>query len=194
MTRAAAGALAGAAALGLGLQALANHAAGGWPGVAEMLRFFTILTNVALAVLLARLAITGRGGAGTLGFLLVQIAVVGLVYHGVLARTHHPAGPAWWANLLLHGATPLGMLALWAWAGRRPLSWWRAAQWLLWPLGYCLGALAGGALSGWYPYFFLDPAVLGPGGVALAVLALALLFLLLGLAVVAAGRATRRTG
>lgn len=81
------------------------------------------------------------------------------------------------------------------WAGRgQPLSWWRASQWLLWPLGYCLGALAGGALTGWYPYFFLDPRVLGAGGVALAILALALLFLLLGLGVVAAGRATRRAG
>lgn len=195
MIRVAAGALAGAALLGLALQAMANHAANGWAGVAEMLRFFTILTNGLLALLLARLALAGRGGAGTLGFLLVQIAVVGLVYHLVLARTHHPVGLGWWANLLLHGATPLGMLALWGRAGRgQPLSWWRAGQWLLWPLGYCLGALAGGALTGWYPYFFLDPRVLGAGGVALAILALALLFLLLGLGVVAAGRATRRAG
>ena len=192
MTRVPAGALAAAAALGLLLQAMANHAAGGWWAVVEMGRFFTIVTNLLLVVLLARLALAGQGGPGRLGFLAVQLAVVGLVYHAVLARTHHPVGLAWWANLLLHLVTPLGMAVLWWALGRdHALSWWRAMQWLVWPLGYCLAALAGGALTGWYPYFFLNPAVLGPGGVALAILVLALIFLMLGMAVVAA---TRRGG
>jgi len=187
--RAAAGALALAAVGGLGFQAAANHAAGGTAAVLDMLGFFTILTNILLALVMGRVALTGRRTPATVGFVVVQIAVVGLVYHAVLAHAHHPRGAAAVANFLLHTATPLGMLAFWlGFAPRVALRWRAALVWLLWPLGFCAISLLRGAGTGWYPYFFLDPARLGWHGVGAAILALSLLFVALGLAVVGVER------
>ncbi|MBY0336983.1 MAG: Pr6Pr family membrane protein [Acetobacteraceae bacterium] len=192
--RAAAAAISAVAAVSLVLQLAALVQELGWGrGVFAFTAFFTILTNGLIAAAMARTAATGRAEAPLMAFLLVQIAVVALVWHLVLARMYHPVGLAWWADLGLHTLVPAGMAVFW-WrlapkAGLRPRQ---AALWLAWPLGFCAYAMARGAAFGWYPYFFLDPREVGQAGVAIAVLGLGLLFLALGLAVVALGRRRAR--
>lgn len=159
--------------------------------LALMSGFFTLWTNGLAAVLLGRVALTGRGAGWAPGFVAVQLTVVGVVYHALLAAQYDPQGLALVADILLHTVAPAGAAVAWWRHGRGGAEWRDAALWLLWPLGFCAAAMARGAATGWYPYFFLDPGVVSWPGVAGAVAGLALLFLLLGLLVVALSRRNR---
>jgi hypothetical protein len=179
--RAAAASIAALAAASLALQlAAAASELGLARGLWLLLGFFTILTNAMVCAVMARTALAGRAAPSAIGFAAVQIAVVGLVYHVVLARMYNPTGLAWWADLGLHTLVPLATLLFWWRFGRGALRPRHALLWLAWPLGFCLYAMVRGALTGWYPYFFLDPGVVGEAGVALWVAALTALFYGLG--------------
>ena len=64
-----------------------------------------------------------------------------------------------WSSALLHFVIPT--LALLDWLlgpGRRPVAWRGALTVLGFPIVWGVITLVRGALIGWYPYFFLDPA------------------------------------
>jgi hypothetical protein len=132
------------------------------------------------------------GGAVTL-----YIVVTFLIFHLVLAN---PAsgfsdgsvqfGPV--QNILLHTVTPVLALADWlALRTVRPRFGW-AAWWLAYPLGYLAFVLVRGPIVGSYPYPFLDVKANGYLSVAIVSVVLLVVFWLLGLALVAAGRAHTR--
>jgi lysylphosphatidylglycerol synthetase-like protein (DUF2156 family) len=114
---------------------------------------------------------------------LLGITVTGLVFAVVLAAIYRPTGLAWWTNLGLHYAVPV--LAVLGWALLGPfgrITWGTVAWAVVWPVAWTLFTLAQGALTGWYPYGFLDVGKLGYGGALrnLAVItAMSLLFLAL---------------
>jgi hypothetical protein len=64
--------------------------------------------------------------------------------------------------------------------------------WLTYPLAYLAFVLVRGAIGYGYPYPFLDAGSLGYGAVAVVALALLVVFSLLGLLVIAVGRAASR--
>ena len=68
------------------------------------------------------------------------------------------------------------------------LSWKDAVSWLVYPGVYLVYVLARGAVSGLYPYPFVDVNVLGYGGVLARAAGFLLVFLGMGLLVVAVGR------
>lgn len=184
--------VAGASALGVALQFVADaRAHGAGQALALMSGFFTLWTNALAALLLGRVALTGRGAGWAPGFVAVQLLVVAAVYHLVLARLYDPQGVAFVADILLHTVAPAGAVVAWWRHGRGGARWRDAALWLLWPLGFCAAAMARGAATGWYPYFFLDPGVMSWPGVAASVAGLAALFFGLGLLVVAVSRRNR---
>lgn len=157
-------------------------------------RFFTILTNCLVLASFGVMAARGRAlPAAWLAGLALWIAIVGVVYHLLLAALSDPVGLAWWADQGLHSAVPV-LAVLW-WVGFAPkpgLGWHHAVLWLGWPLAYSVYALGRGALDGRYPYPFLDVAALGYGGVALNALGMTAGFLAAGLAVVALSRRLSR--
>ena len=152
-------------------------------------RFFTILTNLMIAVTFTRIALGRMPGAFWLGGVTLWIVIVGTVYWLLLAGTSNPVGIGWFANQACHTATPV-LTALWwlAFAPKAPLTIRDALLWILWPMIYCVYALVRGLFEGIYPYFFIDPTTRGYGGVAIYVSGLAVAFFIAGVALVGIAR------
>ena len=179
------------AAAALATQVVASAGAAGgmplWRVVWRLMRYFTILTNILVCVTFLRVAVTGRGpGAAWGGGMVVWIVVVGVVNYTLLLRSY--TGLQVWSDIGLHAAVPLAVLGWWLIWGARGQTWRAALLWLIWPLVYVVYALLRGGVTGRYPYYFIDPGAVGWDGLMLWILALAGVFLLAGLALVALAR------
>ena len=151
------------------LPALAGTVAVLW----RMAGYFTILTNPAIFLHFAAVALGGRMPPGRAGALVLWAGMVGIVYHAVLSGLWAPQGLAWWADQGLHSATPLLTVLWWlAFAPSTRQDWTPVAGWLLWPLAYCGYVVARGAVTGFWPYPFVDPALHGAVRVSLNIAAL----------------------
>jgi hypothetical protein len=156
--------------------------------------YFTVWTNV-LVVLVCGLIAVGRlprntrTGALIAGGTAYAIAMVGIIYHILLARQFDPSGLWFFTDNTVHSLTPLAMVGFWLWAG--PTHGLRLADgliWLVWPSAYVIHALGRGAITGWYPYFFLDVGNLGWSATLINVAGLLVVFAVAALAFVALGR------
>jgi hypothetical protein len=161
--------------------------------------FFTILTNILVALVFTA-AVFGRGTGWGQFFCrpsvqagaAAYIAIVGIVYRLLLRQLWNPQGMQWVADVILHDVLPVGYVVYWLVFGPRTgLRWTDAVGWLAYPAVYLVYVLARGAVSGLYPYPFMDVHVLGYGGVLAHAAVLLLVFLGMGLLVVAVGRWTR---
>jgi hypothetical protein len=145
----------------------AGHAVGTLRGtnavgrVVRVLSFFTIQSNIISAVVATQLAIRpdrdGRSWRVLRLAGLFGITVTGIVYSTVLAKVHEPHG---WAetstNFVFHYLTPAGIVLGWALFGPRPRIDRRATLALAWPCLWAGWTLVHGAITGWYPYPFVD--------------------------------------
>lgn len=179
--------------LALTLQTMAaeGFAAGLW----RYLGFFTILTNLGVAVV-ASLMVVKPNLAGPRVRLATasSILFVAVVYSVALRGVWTPTGWQAVADHGLHDASPLLFLIAWLLAGHGALKW-RDALWAMAPpLAYCLYALARGAADGWYAYWFLDPHALGPLKLAGSIAVLAAAVLVIALALTAVDRWLARRG
>jgi hypothetical protein len=99
----------------------------------------------------------------------------------VLADLWNPQGLHLWTDVGLHTVVPLACLALFLTrAGRMRLPVTAPLWWLAWPVLYAVWAMGRGALTGSYPYPFLDVTMIGVQGVAVAMLAIAAGFAVVG--------------
>ncbi|GGG71026.1 hypothetical protein GCM10011415_18510 [Salipiger pallidus] len=132
----------------------------------DLARYFTLLTNLLVALSFAVMTLTDRMlSPAWLGGLTLWIGIVGGVYWALLAQS--PKGLEAWANQGLHTAVPLLTVLFWIkCAPKHGLHFGTALVWMLWPLAYFLYAIARGQVDGVYPYFFTDPASVGWDGVA----------------------------
>ncbi len=155
-------------------------AEGSW----RFLAFFTILAHLGAALVATAVA---AGSAGALArpkarfVAATSIALVGLVYSLWLRTTWDPQGLQKLADIALHDAVPVLFVSMWL-AGLHEQLKWRDIGWALVPPAlYCLYALARGAADGFYPYWFLNPAIQAPVETAVSTA-----MLLLAVAVIAA--------
>ena len=161
--------------------------------------FFTILTNLLTALVFTALAFRPETGWGkwfrtpsVQAATAVYIAIVGIIYQLLLRQLWNPQGAQWVADVLLHSVIPIGYVAYWLLFGPRTgLNWKTAVAWLTYPALYLVYTLARGAVSGLYPYPFVDVNVLGYGGVLARAALFLLVFLGTGLLVVALARRIR---
>jgi hypothetical protein len=164
--------------------------------------FFTILTNFLVALVFTAAAVRPRAQWGqwmlrpsVQASTAVYIAIVGMVYQLLLRHLWNPQGAQWVADVLLHSVIPVGyVLYWWLFAPRDELSWMNAIGWLVYPGAYLVYTLARGAVSGLYPYPFVDVNALGYGGVLTRAAGLMLVFLGMGLLIVAIARWKRNPG
>lgn len=164
------------------------------PAVWNLIRYFTLLTNIMVAFSFANMALTGRAlKQGWLAGLTLWILIVGVVYHVLLASQYHLTGLDWWTDQGFHTADPI-LVALWwlAFAPKREVIWRHAAIWLAWPLIYTIYALIRSPLEGQYPYFFLDAGQFGYGQVALNSVGLCAAFYASGMGIVGIGKLLSR--
>ena len=124
--------------------------------------FFTILSNIGIASIATSIALgadrrLASPRARLMG--LTAIVTVGFIYSLLLRSLWNPQGLQKLADAALHDWTPLLYAGLWALMPHGELKW-SDMKWALAPpalyLGYAMGR---GAFDGWYPYYFLDPAL-----------------------------------
>lgn len=164
-----------------------------------LLRFFTVLTNLMVAVVMTGIALDRPRFASPrlLGFVTLAIVLVGVVYMTLLRGLLELSGGAWLADALLHKVVPVLVPLYWlAFVRKGGLGWRDPFLWSLYPITYFIYALALGSAEGKYAYPFIDLAALGPARVALNAVLIAIAFIAAGVAFVRlddtlARRATR---
>lgn len=160
----------------------------------EFFSYFTILSNMlAAAALTAPLvAPTSRFAAwaeqsGPRASIATYLTITAVVYHLLLASQWNPQGLRFVSNLILHTITPLAYLADVALrGGYGEARWIAAAKAMAFPALFGVWTLVHGALSGFYPYPFMNvakrgypPVVLTMVEMSLAFAAVALIFVFL---------------
>ena len=150
-----------------------------------LLRFFTVLTNWAVALTFTALALGRRVSPSWLGGVTLAILLVGIVDATLLRGLPEPSGGARIADIILHMAVPVAVLAYWLlFATKGRLRFRDPLGWMLFPLAYFAYALARGAFEGRYAYPFIDVGKHGLAAVLLNALAIAGGFVLGGMALV----------
>lgn len=198
-------ALAAWGSLGLQVWVSLDYAAGSgisiWHELSTLLGYFTILTNLLVALVLSVPVLLPRSGAGRAltgpgmrTMAAASILLVGLGYAVLLQHLWTPHGAALAADLGLHYVVPLLFAAYWWQAvSVHTLRWRQLPLWTLYPVGYFVLALFRGALTGWYPYPFLDVPRVGWAVAVVHGLALLTVFVALAAGMVALAAWRRRT-
>lgn len=181
----------------IGLQ-FSLHIAASFSAV-NFFSYFTNLSNLFACIVLLISAFVARGRTSArldaLRFAsTVNMLIVGIVF-ALLLRNTDLGALLPWINALLHYVMPVAVVLDWILKppttsiGVRHL-----ALALVFPIVYLGYTVLRGSAIGWYPYPFLNPAVVGgTTGVALYALGIALAFVLAGLALRAIGN-RRRAG
>jgi hypothetical protein len=164
--------------------------------------FFTILTNVLAAVALLLPLIAPHSAAGRFltrpnvrTAITGYIIIVGVVYYLLLSGLSQRQGWQMFFEYMLHYVTPPLFVIDWlAFVGKRDVDS-RVVLGSLWyPLVYLVWTLLHGAVTGWYPYPFVDVAELGYPRALINIAGLVLAFLSLQAALVGIGRMLARRG
>ena len=180
----------------LSLQLAVTNGKSALDGLVVYLGYFTVLTNLLVAVSLSWPLLGPRSAPGrwfqrpgVASAIAVSIAIVGLAYHLLLRHIWNPQGLQWLADVTLHYAVPLLCLVHW-WYCVPPtrMAWHAPLAWAAWPLAYLVYALLRGAWLQSYPYPFIDVTALGYPQTLLNAAGLLVIFLLLGSVLVAVGR------
>ncbi|CAM3190264.1 Pr6Pr family membrane protein [Nocardioides dubius] len=170
--------------------------------------YFTILSNIAAAVLLlvgaVRLLTTGPRPepgwlSGTRAAVATYMGITGLVYNLLLRGLEVTGGGdvAAWTNEVMHVIGPVVVVADWLFApDRRPLAWRQVATILIFPITWAAYTLIRGPRvtdqikdhDSWYPYPFLNPDNGGYLAVAGWVVVIALAFGIVAALLVSASR------
>ncbi len=158
----------------------------------HLMKFFTILTNLLVGIVMALIALNRHPGNGVLAGFVVSIVMVGAIYHALLAPPTPLPGWDYWTDIGYHTLVPIGSALWWLIWGGKALHIRQVPFWLLWPLGYCLFALLRDLAEGNYPYFFLDVGRFGALRIALNIVGLVAVFALAGLVIVLLARLLRR--
>jgi hypothetical protein len=156
----------------------------------EYFAYFTIQSMLMCVVVLAVGGyVAWRTPHDTRLFTIVRVSVLSyaviacLVYNALLRDLPSTPGYAWpiWPNEVLHVWAPILLVVDWILAPGRQRLRLRAALWaLLYPLAWLAFTMVRGALTGWWPYPFLNPT--GPngvGGVVIYVVGIALVIWLI---------------
>lgn len=172
------------------------------PGaIAFFFSFFTIWTNFLIAIGTIFTFVTPKSSAGEFFSrpevqtgTAIYIAVVGIVYSPVLRELWSPAGAQKIADLLLHDVVPLAYFVYWLlFVPKSSLRWKHALWWLAYPFAYLIYTMVRGRIVGTYPYPFLDVTGLGYGRVLANALVLLVVFLGIGLLIIALSRRRARS-
>jgi hypothetical protein len=137
--------------------------------ISKFLSYFTVLTNILVAVTLTITLIATKSKIGTFlskpraqTAVAVYIGIVGLVYTLVLRAAWAPEGIAKLADATLHDIVPILYIVFWfIFVAKGTLEWRFAFGWLLYPIFFVVYTLVRGAVTNDYPYPFADVTQLG---------------------------------
>jgi hypothetical protein len=162
--------------------------------------YFTILTNLLVAVVLTASLCEQKSGApkffatpSVQSAAAVSIVLVCAVYSLQLRQLWNPGGWQKVADIVLHDVMPVLYVLYWlVFVPKDTLRLADLPRWLAYPGLYLIYTLIRGALTARYPYPFLDVAKIGYAGVAINAVILLAAFSGAGLLFLAIGRWTSR--
>jgi hypothetical protein len=151
--------------------------------------FFTILTNILIAVASTAILLAPGSGWGkffskvtTLTAITVNIVIVGATYNAILRFIWNPQGLQRVVDELLHLIIPVLFILFWLiFVPKRRLKWDNILLWMIYPLVYLAIILLRGAFSDYYPYPFLDVNKLGYPHALLNCLGIAVAFIIVSI-------------
>ena len=164
----------------------------------QFFAFFTIQSNLFGVAVLAALVVRGdrprsatlevlRGAAAL--YLTITFVVVTLFLSGADVQLELQ-----WVDFALHTLFPVVVVLDWLLdPPSTRLGVRHALVWLSYPLAWVTLTLIRGAVDGWYPYPFLDPANGGYASVALYFVTILVFFLVVGMALIWLGNVRSRT-
>ena len=196
-TRVLAGATALLAWLSLGLQlAIMLNAMSLWPALWRFAGYFTILTNLLLAIMATQIARGRERGLGRpvprMG-VTAAILLVGIAYWFLLAPLWTPTGWQLAADIGLHSGAPILAAALWFRMSDGHLRWSDIPKAAIWPALYAIYAVARGLADGWYAYWFLNPRDQSAVELLVSIAGLSLLVMAIAAGLVAIDRRRARS-
>ncbi|MCR6625918.1 MAG: Pr6Pr family membrane protein [Pseudoxanthomonas sp.] len=166
------------------------------PLATKLLRFFSYFTVQSnLLVLAAAISLAIRPDRdGPVWRVLRLDALLGITVTGVVSATllsglvqHHGIGI--WINAGFHQFSPVWTMLGWLLLGPRPRIDARTMRWaFVWPVAWLVYTMAHGAMTGWYPYPFLNADTLGYGQVSITVAVILVAALATALAFLAVDR------
>jgi len=149
--------------------------------IIEILSFFTIQTNLLVAISLTTVAITKQSfftKPSVLTAIGVYITIVSIVYNLVLRQLAHFTGITRLGDELVHLIVPVLYVAFWlAFISKGTLQWRNAFPWLWYPFFYLIYILVRGAFTNLYPYPFINVSNLGYHAVFVNIAVLMIVFL-----------------
>ncbi|SHN10587.1 Pr6Pr family membrane protein [Mucilaginibacter sp. OK098] len=130
----------------------------------QLYSYYTILSNLLMVVCLTIILIAPTSALGhfflkrtVLTSIALYITIVALIYNIVLRNLWHMEGLFKLANELLHVVNPILFIIYWfAFVPKAGLKYRDVLPWLWFPLIYFIYVLIRGAISGDYPYPFLN--------------------------------------
>jgi hypothetical protein len=155
--------------------------------------FFTILTNILVAISFTAVYLNGIGQKKsfftqpkTLTATVVYITIVGIIYNTILRFIWVPQGWDMVVNELLHLIIPIAFIIFWIkFVPKQNMEWKNILPWLVYPIVYLGYTLLRGATAQWYPYPFVDVVKLGYNKVLINSAMVTVVFIVIALLFVA---------
>ena len=146
-----------------------NRQAGLFETIIRFFSFFTILTNILVALYFTMSYLDSKKNPlnlilsnGAMTALTTFILIVGLVYQVSLRQIWNPTGLQFVVDELLHTVIPIYMLIYWfIYSKTTELKTKSVLNWLLYPLIYVVFIVSRGYISNYYPYPFLNIPEIG---------------------------------
>lgn len=165
---------------------LGNNEQGALGRIFDYFTYFTILSNILVAVILTILFLNPNRDGRIFRVLrldtVLMITVTGVVYNLILAGDSSPQGLGAIANSIEHQITPVLTVLVWLIVG--PRGWINprviALSFVL-PIAWLVFALIRGAIIDAYPYPFVDVVTNGYGTVMINVVGIVVFALILNL-------------
>jgi hypothetical protein len=160
-------------------------------GLANVLGYFTILTNLLVAAYLTinAVGLSERVSVGVKTALTSYILVVGAVYEVALRRLWNQEGLRFAVDVVLHYVMPLGYFTYWlAFVPKGTLRYRAVWLWTIYPLAYLVYSMIRGQLYGFFPYPFIAFTETGWPRFFVNVAVLIVVFVVTGLLLIALDR------
>lgn len=158
--------------------------------------FFTILTNIMVAVTYTALALGAKFFLTTtksITAVTLYIVMVGIIYNTVLRNLVELQGVPLLIDRLLHSVIPVSLLVFWMFiVPREGLKWGYAISYLWYPVCYIVYVIFLGEYTGFYPYPFANVEKLGYPRAILNGVVICVGFLVAAILFIGIGRKSRR--
>ncbi|MCD0489129.1 Pr6Pr family membrane protein [Pedobacter sp. MC2016-14] len=168
--------------------------------VLQIISYFTIETNLLIAIAITTILLKPGSSWGkffakstTQTAIAVYILIVGLIYVVLLKGLWQLDGLFKLTDFLLHTFSPIAYLLYWIFfVSKETIAWKNLLSWAVFPLLYLFYSLIRGAISGYYPYPFVNAAKFGYLQVMLNSLGILLVFIIFSAALIVTARLLKK--